>query len=164
MLVWRAYLFWRPLPISFKLVKVDKWSIHNKFVICRYLVVQPKTTKDVELLTTVLQFITTLLTDTVHSTSNGAHTSTAAHYSRQLVWLVEVTCCDGSMCLQLIQSSLQDKQGSTPQRYSLLKCTTRYIFCIYMYYMCVVCIQYRAYSLPNSVLNYLRHPGANHQA
>lgn len=83
----------------------------------RFLVAQPKTTKDVELLTSVVQLLTTLLTVKVQSTCAGAHCFVN---SRQLVWLVEVTCHDGAVCHQLLLSSLQDKQSSTHHRYSVL--------------------------------------------
>ena len=80
----------------------------------RFLVAQPKTTKDVELLTSVVQFLTTLLTVKVQSTSAGANGFVD---TRELVWLVEVTCHDDAVCLQLLLSSLQDKQSSAHQRY-----------------------------------------------
>ena len=85
---------------------------------CRFLVAQPKTTKDVELLTSVVQFLTTLLTVKVQSTCGGAVAHCPVN-TRQLVWLVEVTCHEGAMCLQLLQSSPQEKQSSVHQRYSM---------------------------------------------
>ena len=77
---------------------------------------QPRTTNDVELLTAVLQFITTLLTV---STSPAATATGAGSLvePQQLIRLVEVTCHEGAVCVQLLHSSLDsNKQTTTPQR------------------------------------------------
>ena len=78
--------------------------------LCRFLVVHPRTTQDVELLTSVLQFITTLLTA-------ASEADSCLLDAQLLVWLVEVTCLEDTVCVQLFQSSLADKQGSTAHRY-----------------------------------------------
>lgn len=95
------------------------------YYLYRFLIVQPTTTKDVELLTSVLQFLTTLLGIKMQSASSSASAPTVADClveAKQLVWLVEVTCHEGAMCVQLLHSSLHStkhRQHSTPQRYSV---------------------------------------------
>ena len=79
----------------------------------RFLAVQPRTTKDVELLSSVLQFLTTLLRVTVkvHSSSQSSLLDTT-----QLVWLVNITCHEDAVCVQLVHSYLSGKQRSVQQR------------------------------------------------
>ena len=87
--------------------------------LCRFLVVQPRTTKDVELLSSVLLFLTRLLSVAVKLYSSAkAPTSTQSSLleASQLVWLVKVTCHEDAVCVQLVRSYLQDKQRSTQQK------------------------------------------------
>ena len=76
-----------------------------------------------ELLSSVLQFLTSLLAVEMHSSSVQTPTIvTSAHSlveASQLVWLVKITCHEGAVCVQLVHSCLQDKQNSIHQRYSV---------------------------------------------
>ena len=86
---------------------------------CRFLAVQPRTTKDVELLSSVLQFLTTLLQVSVKMHSFAEASSSASSPlldTRQIVWLVKITCHKDAVCVQLVHSYLHNKQKSIQQR------------------------------------------------
>ena len=85
----------------------------------RFLAVQPRTTKDIELLSSVLQFLTTLLQVTVKVHSSGESSSSPQGSlldTTQLVWLVNITCHEDTVCVQLVHSYLRGKQRSVQQR------------------------------------------------
>ncbi len=67
----------------------------------------PVTEEDTLLLTTVLTFLTCLVT----LSSGGARQE-----GSQLTWLVEATIGSGAVCLHLLQSSLDTAEHSPSQR------------------------------------------------